>query len=124
MPTAIDELLKLVNDYDALLLTERKAPGKWVANYNKTRIYIEWIPMDLSVPYLVSKKYWFVTYMYNNWYMIRPRIVEQWKIERRHNETWESKYIIDYTDLENVHAQIALSNTPINELIYLLWLHW
>ena len=124
METAIDKLLKLVNDYDNLLITDRKAPGKWVANHNKTRIYIEWIPMDLSVPYLVSKKYWFVTYMYNNWYVIRPRIVEQWKIIVNSNETWISKNVIDYTDIENIYSQIALSNTPINELIYLLWLHW
>lgn len=124
METAIDKLLKLVNDYDNLLITDRKAPGKWVANHNKTRIYIEWIPMDLSVPYLVSKKYWFVTYMYNNWYVIRPRIVEQWKIIVNSNEVWTSKHVIDYTDIENIYAQIALSNTPINELIYLLWLLW
>lgn len=123
MPTAIDRLVEMLNTYNnKICRADFKVPWEWVANYNKTKVHIVWIPQNISEQYLISGSYWFINHLVTGWFILQRRLYSYWKLCIENHTTYEYQGFNKLGLVDSTLIQIQLSYTPIAELLYLLWL--
>ena len=96
----------------------RQAHYEWVWT-SYSWLHIVWIPAVISKAYMISREYWFVKWMHNNWHLYMPSV----KLCKKHTEYYTDWVKVDTTDLNDYElllAYLATSNHIATDILALI----
>ena len=101
----MEKLIELLNEYDRIKWDKEEPIYNWKIAI-KTKIYQK---------YLISKEYWFVKWLIDNYYIELPMWL--WVVKSYDKESWLFNYFSDY---ESLLMLLSIQEDPIEFLIKLI----
>ena len=96
----------------------RQAHYEWVWT-SYSWLHIVWIPAAISKAYMISREYWFVKWMHNNWHLYMPW-VKLCKQTNRYYTDWVQTDTTPLNDYELLLAYLATSSHIATDILALI----
>ena len=98
------KLINLLNEYETTL--DPNVQIEWTENWVKATPLI-----------IISKGYWFIKWLVENDKIDFNKLEKIWYEKIVYEYDWQYKTIVEYSDYESLLMLLAISNSPIEDLI-------